>query len=90
MKTMFTDACNRPIYDMAQVYYNGKFPAESPILDERMYNAVGDKHSRRGMVIIKGDTLIFITNVNGKVRSTGLYWEFDGEPCYDLILVEDY
>jgi hypothetical protein len=89
MKATFTDACGRPIYDLAQVYFKGDFPTEMPVFDEKMYNAIGDKHSRRGMVIIRDKMLVFITNVNGRVQSTGLSWELDGEPCYDLILIEE-
>lgn len=74
----FTDMHSRTIYDGAEVYYNGDFPAQIPT----------EKRIRNGIAIIDGDKLVFAVNINGQLQGVGLYWDFDNEPCYDLIITE--
>lgn len=75
----FTDMHSRTICDGAEVYYTGVFPAQIPT----------EKHIRSGIAIIDGDKLVFAVNINNQLQGIGLYWEFDGEPCYDLIITEE-
>lgn len=74
----FTDMYGRTICDGAKIYYNGCFPEKMPM----------EKRIREGIAIIDGDNLVFCTNINGQLRGVGLYWELDGEPCYDLTVEE--
>ncbi len=85
MNKSFTDTDERLIFNGAEIYFKGQFPDSMPILDEDIYAQNGDKHSRFGVAIIEGDTLKFGTYIDGKLWTTGLTWELDGEPCYDLI-----
>ena len=89
MQKSFTDMHGRIICDGAEVYYNGDFPTEMPVLDGELYAETGDKCPRDGFAVIEGNTLKFITCINCILRSTGLAWEFDGEPCHDLIITEE-
>lgn len=74
----FTDKNGRTICDGAEIYYTGAFPAQIPT----------EKHIRNGLAIIDGDKLVFAVNINEQLQGIGLYWELDGEPCYDLIVTE--
>lgn len=74
----FTDMHGRTICDGAEVYYNGQFPAQIPT----------EKRIRNGIAIIDGDTLVFAVYINNQLQGIGLYWELDGEPCYDLVIDE--
>ena len=75
----FTDMHGRPISDGMEVYFNGQFPAQIP----------AKKRIRDGIAIIEDNKLVFAANIKNKLQSIGLYWELDGEPCYDLIIVEE-
>ena len=79
MNKQFTDMHGRTICDGAEIYYNGQFPAQIPTT----------KRIRNGIAIIEGNKLVFAVNINGKLQGIGLYWELDGEPCYDLIITEE-
>ena len=85
----FTDTFGRTIKDGARVYFCGEFPAEQKILDYTFYNLYGVKHPREGVVFIEGDKMFFATVIKGKMQPTGLYWELDGERCYDLTLIRN-
>ena len=74
----FTDMHSRTICDGARVYFDGQFPAQVPT----------EKRIRRGIAIIDGDKLVLAVNINGQLQGIGLYWDFDNEPCYDLIITE--
>lgn len=74
----FTDMHGRTICDGAEVYFNGQFPVQVP----------EEKHIRNGIAIIDGDKLVFAVIINNQLQGIGLYWELDGEPCYDLIITE--
>lgn len=74
----FTDMHNRPICDGVEIYFNGQFPAQVPT----------EKRIRNGIAIIDGDKLVFAVYINNQLQGIGLYWELDGEPCYDLIITE--
>lgn len=74
----FTDMHGRIICDGAEVYFNGAFPNEVP----------PTKHIRDGIAIIEGDKLVFAVYINDQLQGIGLYWDFDNEPCYDLIISE--
>lgn len=89
MKKMFFRDCEGcRIHDGQRVYFFGEFPAKQKILDETMYKKYGVKHPREGIVLIEGNKLCFVTTIHGKMQATGLYWELDGEPCYDLIIIK--
>lgn len=75
----FTDMYGRSICDGAEIYYNGQFPAQMP----------EEYRIRGGIAIIDGDKLVFAVVIKNKLQGIGLYWELDGEPCYDLILTEE-
>ena len=75
----FTDMHGRIICDGAQIYFNGEFPSEVPTY----------KHIRDGIAIIEDNKLVFAVVINNQLQSIGLYWDFDNEPCYDLILTEE-
>lgn len=79
MQKQFTDMHGRPICDGAEIYFNGRFPDEIPT----------KKRIRDGIAIIEGDKLVFAVNIKNKFQGIGLYWELDGEPCYDLIITEE-
>ena len=79
MQKSFTDMHGRTICDGAEIYYNGEFPAQIPM----------KKRIRNGIAIIEGDKLVFAVNIKNKLQGIGLYWELDGEPCYDLIITEE-
>jgi hypothetical protein len=74
----FTDMHSRTIHDGAEVYYNGQFHIQIPT----------ENRIRNGIAIIDGDKLVFAANINGQLQGIGLYWELDGEPCYDLVIDE--
>lgn len=73
---MFTDKFNKEIKDGMPVYFDGRFPSEIPT----------EKRVRNGIAIIDGDKLVFAAYINNQLQGIGLYWDLDGEPCYDLIL----
>lgn len=89
MQKSFTDMHGRPIGDGAEVYFNGFFPMMMPVLDDELYIKTGDKCPRNGFADIEDGVLKFVTRINGRLWSTGLTWEFDNEPCHDLILTEE-
>lgn len=74
----FIDTHGNIICDGQQVYFNGRFPDQIPTT----------KRIRNGIAIIDGDKLVFAVNINNQLQGIGLYWELDGEPCYDLIITE--
>lgn len=74
----FIDKYASPIYNGATLYYEGEFPKST--LPERQI--------RYGVAVIQDGFLHFAINDNGILRETGLYWEFDGKPCYDLMIIE--
>lgn len=74
----FTDMHGRPICDGVEIYFNGQFPVQIPT----------EKRIRNGIAIIDGDKLVFAVNINNQLQGIGLYWDFDNEPCYDLIITE--
>ena len=73
----FTDMHGRTICDGAEVLYNGRFPSKIP----------ETKRIRKGIAIIDGDKLVYAVDINNQLQGIGLYWDFDGEPCHDLILI---
>lgn len=75
----FTDTHGRIICDGTQVYYNGDFPDQMPT----------EKRIRNGIAIIDGDNLVFAVIISNQLQSIGLYWDFDEEPCHDLIVTEE-
>lgn len=75
----FTDLHGRTICDGAEVYFNGQFPAQIP----------AEKRIRNGIAIIEGNKLVFAVIINDQLQGIGLYWDFDSEPCYDLVITED-
>lgn len=77
MQKSFTDMHNHVIHDGAEIYFNGRFPDEVPT----------EKRIRNGIAILDGDHLVFAVNINNQLQGIGLYWEFDGEPCYDLNII---
>lgn len=79
MNTQFTDANGRIIRDGVEVYFNGAFPSKMPEA----------KRIRNGIAIIDGDKLVLAANIDNQLQGIGLYWELDGEPCYDLVIVEN-
>ena len=78
MNKPFTDMHERTICDGAVIYFNGQFPAQMPT----------EKRIRNGIAIIDSNKLVFAVNINNQLQGIGLYWELDGEPCYDLIITE--
>lgn len=74
----FKDMHGRTICDGAHVYFTGQFPAQVP----------EESRIRNGIAIIDGDKLVLAVIINEQLRSIGLYWDFDNEPCYDLIISE--
>lgn len=78
MQKLFTDAHGCTICDGAPIYFNGDFPSQIPT----------EKRIRNGIAIIDGDKLVFAVNINNQLQGIGLYWDFDNEPCYDLIITE--
>ena len=78
MNKLFTDLHERTICDGVEIYFNGRFPDEIPT----------EKRIRNGIAIIDGDKLVFAVIINNQLQGIGLYWELDGEPCYDLIITE--
>lgn len=87
-KVKFVDANGRTICDGDKVYFNGSFPDNMPVLEPDYYARYGVKHARQGWVSIANDILVFVTMVKGELIKTGLYWDFDGEPCYDLVVIK--
>jgi hypothetical protein len=80
MQKSFTDMHGRPICDGAEIHYTGTFPA----------GTIPERQVRNGIAVIKDGFLNFAILDNKHIlRGTGLYWEFDDEPCYDLILIEE-
>ena len=76
----FTDAFGRIITDGARCVFGGKFPNEMP----------AEKRNRYGVAkIMDGKLKFFVpTQEPGRLISSGLYWEDDGENCHDLMLAE--
>lgn len=74
----FTDIHGHTICDGAKVYFNGRFSDQVPTT----------KRIRNGIAIIDGDKLVFAVFINNQLQGIGLYWDFDNEPCYDLIITE--
>ena len=89
MQKQFTDMHGRPICDRAEIYFNGYFPMMMPVLDDELYLKTGDKCPRNGFAHIEDDVLQFVACINGRLWSTGLTWEYDNEPCHDLIITEE-
>lgn len=77
-KSNFVDAHGRTITNNANVYFEGKFPESMP----------AEKRIRHGIVQIIDGILVFFVFINERWRSNGLYWELDGEPCYDIIVLK--
>lgn len=75
----FTDINGRIICDGAQIHYTGTFPANMP----------PERQIRNGIAIIENGFLNFAVIDGNILRGIGLYWEFDEEPCYDLIIIEE-
>lgn len=75
----FTDMHGRTIYDGSQIHYTGTFPENMP----------PERQIRDGIALIRNGFLNLAVIDNNILRGTGLYWELDGEPCYDLIVTEE-
>lgn len=84
----FQDAYGIKIRDGSRVYFKGKFPKEMPVLEPALYADCGAKHAREGFVYVINGRLVFLTRVGGEMRPTGLGWEYDGERCYDLMVIK--
>jgi hypothetical protein len=87
-KVKFVDANGRTIRSGAMVYFNGEFPKEMPIFEPEYYERYGVKHARKGWARYINGQLVFLTRVKGVLMQTGLSWDFDGEPCYDLVVLK--
>lgn len=87
MSKKFVDANGHTIRDGAKVYFSGEFPEKMPIFEPEYYSRYGVKHARQGWVHIVNCTLVFVTMIGGKLMQTGLSWDFDGKPCYDLVVL---
>lgn len=87
-KVKFKDAYGRTIRDGSKVYFAGDFPDAMPVFEPEYYARYGVKHARPGWVHIVNNMLVFVTTVGRKVVQTGLTWELDGEPCYDLVVIK--
>ena len=74
----FTDAFGSIITDGARCMFGGEFPEQMP----------AEKCVRHGMVKIMNGQLKFFIPIDGGWLSSGLYWDYDGEPCYDLVALE--
>jgi hypothetical protein len=74
----FTDAFGRIISDGARCVFGGTFPEQMP----------AKKRNRYGVAKIMNGTLkFFVPMTDGNLMSSGLYWDYDGENCHDLMLV---
>lgn len=85
-KTGFVDANNRPIRNGSRVYFSGIFPKSMPIFEQWMYDRYNIKHPREGIALFHNNQLVFATYIKGQLMTTGLTWEQDGKPCFDLQL----
>lgn len=87
-KIKFKDAYGRTIHDGSKVYFSGDFPNSMPVFEPEYYARYGVKHARQGWVHIINNMLVFVTTVGRNIVQTGLTWELDGEPCYDLVVIK--
>lgn len=74
----FTDAFGRIIQDGAKCVFGGNFPEKMP----------AEKRNRYGVAKIMDGKLKFFVAIKGGLLSSGLYWDYDGENCHDLMLVK--
>lgn len=74
----FTDAFGHIIQNGAKVKFEGSFPEKMP----------NEKRIRHGIVQIIDGLLVLFVLIGETFCSSGLYWELDGEPCYDLIVLK--
>lgn len=71
----FTNAFGSPIREGQLIQFMGAFFDKMP----------QSRRTRLGYAHIVDNMLYFVAWVDGVLRPTGLYWELDGEPCYDLV-----
>lgn len=74
----FTDAFGHIITDGARCMFGGKFPENMPV----------EKRIRHGVVKIIDSQLKFCIPIGGRWWTSGLYWDYDGENCHDLMLTK--
>ncbi len=83
-KAIFVDANGMPIRNGSCIYFLGTFPKSMP---KWSLNGHDIRQFRKGIALIRNNELLFALRSNGTLITTGLTWEQDGEPCYDLRVI---